>query len=226
MTFGEKLYTLRKSSGLSQEQLAEKCSVTRQSVSKWELGQGYPETEKLLILCRVLDVNLDYLLRDEIASQSAPSRQAISNPYQPYLGKWASLLLNDIDFGAIPLAAITAMNDDYVVYEMKGKKGVIKTVDIKTISEAMINKKKASALNPIEIFDLRNGDNPYKLLIGKKCAIKLRRDFAPNIFSGSVSVAWLPSTEMIAITDENMTVLFKNKEMLIRAGDVLTVIEN
>jgi hypothetical protein len=36
----------------------------------------------------------------------------------------------------------------------------------------------------------------------------------------------LPSTDIIAVTDENMTVIFKNKEMLVRTGDVLTVIEN
>lgn len=226
MTFGEKLYELRKSSGLSQEQLAEKCSITRQSVSKWELGQGYPETEKLLVLCRVLDVDLDYLLRDEIVSQSTPSRQAISNPYLPYLGKWVTLLLNDIDLGTIPLAAITAMNYDYVVFEMKGKMGAIKTSDIKTISEANISEKKAAALSPIKVFDLKNGDNPYKMFIGKKCSIKLRRDFSPGIFSGSVSVAWLPSTEIIAVTDGNMTVLYKKKEMLVNTGDVLTVIES
>jgi len=42
MVFADKLQSLRKSKGLSQEELAEKCSVTRQSVSKWETGLGYP----------------------------------------------------------------------------------------------------------------------------------------------------------------------------------------
>ena len=64
MVFADKLQSLRKTKKLSQEDLAEKCGVTRQSVSKWETGLGYPETEKLLILCDVLHVNLDYLLRD------------------------------------------------------------------------------------------------------------------------------------------------------------------
>ena len=62
MVFADKLQSLRKSKGLSQEELAEKCNVTRQSVSKWETGLGYPETEKLLILCEILDVDLDNLL--------------------------------------------------------------------------------------------------------------------------------------------------------------------
>lgn len=64
MTFADKLQKLRKAKRLSQEDLAERCGVTRQSVSKWETGLGYPETEKLLMLCDLLEVNLDYLLRD------------------------------------------------------------------------------------------------------------------------------------------------------------------
>lgn len=50
MTFGEKLFKLRKEKGLSQEALAEKVNTTRQAISKWENGQGFPETEKLLMI--------------------------------------------------------------------------------------------------------------------------------------------------------------------------------
>ena len=60
----EKLYELRKNSGLSQEQLAEKLNVSRQAVSKWELGTALPETEKLIIISNYFDVSLDYLLKD------------------------------------------------------------------------------------------------------------------------------------------------------------------
>ena len=49
MTFGEKLYKLRKGKGLSQEALAEQLNTTRQAISKWENNQGFPETDKLLI---------------------------------------------------------------------------------------------------------------------------------------------------------------------------------
>lgn len=50
MKLGEKIYKLRKEKGLSQEALAELVGTTRQAVSKWENNQGYPETEKLLML--------------------------------------------------------------------------------------------------------------------------------------------------------------------------------
>lgn len=54
MAFSEKLVKLRKEKGLSQEALAEQLNTTRQAVSKWENGQGYPETEKLLMMGNIL----------------------------------------------------------------------------------------------------------------------------------------------------------------------------
>ncbi len=67
MSFAENLKNVRKERGITQEQLAELLSVSRQAVSRWESGSGYPETEKLLVIARELDVSLDYLLLDEIA---------------------------------------------------------------------------------------------------------------------------------------------------------------
>lgn len=64
MTFGEKLYKLRKENGLSQEALAEKLNTSRQAISKWENGQGFPETEKLLLIGNIFEVSIDYLLKD------------------------------------------------------------------------------------------------------------------------------------------------------------------
>lgn len=66
MTFGEKLFKLRKENGLSQEALAEKLNTTRQAISKWENGQGYPETEKLLMIGNIFGVSMDYLLKDTV----------------------------------------------------------------------------------------------------------------------------------------------------------------
>ena len=63
MDFSEKLLTLRKAKDLTQEQLAEKLNVSRQSVSKWESGQAVPELEKIVALSVVFDVTTDYLLK-------------------------------------------------------------------------------------------------------------------------------------------------------------------
>ena len=61
----EKLYKLRKNSGLSQEQLAEKLNVSRQAISKWESGTAVPESEKLVTISNYFGVSVDYLLKDE-----------------------------------------------------------------------------------------------------------------------------------------------------------------
>lgn len=61
MTFGEKLFKLRKERGLSQEALAEQANTTRQAISKWENNQGFPETEKLMLLSNIFEVSIDYL---------------------------------------------------------------------------------------------------------------------------------------------------------------------
>lgn len=65
MTFGEKLQRLRKTNGLSQEQLSEKLNVSRQAISKWELGT-IPDMDNILKISRFFDCSLDYLMNNEI----------------------------------------------------------------------------------------------------------------------------------------------------------------
>ena len=63
MDFSEKLLTLRKANDMTQEQLAEKLDVSRQSVSKWESGQATPDLEKIVVLSTVFNVTTDYLIK-------------------------------------------------------------------------------------------------------------------------------------------------------------------
>ncbi len=79
MSFGEKLQTIRKKNQLSQEGLAEMLGVSRQAVSKWELGDGYPEVDKLLILSKKLNVSLDSLLGGEESGADAPAEEGKSS---------------------------------------------------------------------------------------------------------------------------------------------------
>ena len=65
MTFGEKLKNARKEAGLSQEQLAEKMSVSRSAVAKWEAGNGMPDVNNLKVMSTLLNVSVDYLLDDD-----------------------------------------------------------------------------------------------------------------------------------------------------------------
>ena len=62
MTFQEQLITLRKQQGLSQEQLGAKLGVTRQTVSKWELGITTPEMDKLMLLADLFHISIDELV--------------------------------------------------------------------------------------------------------------------------------------------------------------------
>lgn len=62
MSFADNLKVIRKERGLSQEDLAELLDVSRQAVSKWEQGDGYPEMEKVLFLSRELKISLDDLM--------------------------------------------------------------------------------------------------------------------------------------------------------------------
>ena len=66
MSFSENLKHIRKEHHLSQEELAELLDVSRQAVSKWEQGQGYPEVEKLLLLSTKLNISLDALMSVEM----------------------------------------------------------------------------------------------------------------------------------------------------------------
>ena len=66
MKFGENLYALRKSAKMSQEKLAEKVGVSRQSVSKWENGEAYPEMDNILKICKIFHCKINDLIHDDI----------------------------------------------------------------------------------------------------------------------------------------------------------------
>ena len=63
MTMADRIQTLRKSKGMSQEELADAAGVSRQAVSKWESEQSVPDIDKIVILSEIFDVTTDYLLK-------------------------------------------------------------------------------------------------------------------------------------------------------------------
>lgn len=69
MTLGERLAKLRKEKGLSQEDVADKINVTRQTVSKWELDQSLPDFDKIVPLCKLYNISSDELLTGNIEKQ-------------------------------------------------------------------------------------------------------------------------------------------------------------
>ncbi|MBR3142664.1 MAG: helix-turn-helix transcriptional regulator [Clostridiales bacterium] len=63
MTIADRIQNLRKSKGMSQEELADAAGVSRQAVSKWESEQSTPDLDKVIILSEIFDVTTDYLLK-------------------------------------------------------------------------------------------------------------------------------------------------------------------
>lgn len=79
MKFGDKLVALRKKNGLSQEELAEKLNVSRQSVSKWESNNTYPETDKIVQICNLFNCSMDDLINDKIIDIDQVERKEKNN---------------------------------------------------------------------------------------------------------------------------------------------------
>ena len=74
MEFTNKLYELRKQKGFSQEELANRLNVSRQTVSKWEVGDSTPDMEKLVAISDLFGISLDELVLDK-APETAPAPQ-------------------------------------------------------------------------------------------------------------------------------------------------------
>lgn len=84
MIFAEKILKLRRREGLSQEELANRLEVSRQAVSRWELGTAMPDAPKLFQLSRIFGVTADYLLDDAQEEFVSPEANAAQpQPMQP-----------------------------------------------------------------------------------------------------------------------------------------------
>lgn len=79
MRLSDKIYQLRKEKGLTQEELADICQVSRQSISKWEAGVALPEIDKLLILGQTFQVSMDVLLKEEYSVQGVKEVHTCGN---------------------------------------------------------------------------------------------------------------------------------------------------
>ena len=111
MIFSEKLTILRKNKGITQEALAEKLNVSRQAVAKWESGQAYPDISNLIQISNLMNVTVDYLVRDgecmmaPVDSAGTDLDQLISfrleanvNTYAAFMNEAPSTRLDSHDF--------------------------------------------------------------------------------------------------------------------------------
>ena len=161
MKFGENLRIIRKSKKMSQEQLAEKMNVSRQSVSKWENSEAYPEMNNILQLCKIFNCKMNDLVHTDMSDISSLDEQIIMNVVKfnekkqtqvkalsnviGLIGKIGAIVLKV----AIPFILLAMILVPYVVnnVEVKEEKVVFKTDDIKIIDQ-----------NKIEIHDIIIGE--------------------------------------------------------------------
>ena len=92
MILADKIIELRKKCGWSQEELAEKLDVSRQSVSKWESAQSVPDMNRILKLSEIFGVSTDYLLKDDmvpetgiVSTDDSPARSVSMEEAQAFL---------------------------------------------------------------------------------------------------------------------------------------------
>lgn len=78
MSLAKNLQILRKNHNLSQEELASRLDVSRQAVSKWESGEAYPETEKIITLCDMFGCNMDELVRGDLRKIAQPTANPLA----------------------------------------------------------------------------------------------------------------------------------------------------
>jgi len=108
MNLSEKILKLRKSKGMSQDELGEKLSVSRQSVSKWESGQVTPELDKIIKIANIFDVTTDYLLMpsetDELLLKTSVlerEQKKIMNQQEKMKNRQFSIVSSVISLGLI-----------------------------------------------------------------------------------------------------------------------------
>ncbi len=122
MIFSEKLVVLRKNKGMTQDALAEKLNVSRQAVAKWESGQAYPDISNLIQISDLMNVTVDYLVRDgECMMNVLPGEnpdldqliqfrlEANVNTYAAFMNEVQSTRLDSHDF--------RYQNGDYVYHD-------------------------------------------------------------------------------------------------------------
>lgn len=112
MNFNEKLIELRKSKGLSQDELGEKLGVSRQTISKWELAQSYPDFQRLVLLSDYFGLSLDALVKDidvqDVREKNLSDKQLTAIYDDVQKAKWAaSTILNGFAiFGIVGISIL------------------------------------------------------------------------------------------------------------------------
>jgi len=133
MKFGDNLKIIRKSKKMSQEQLAEKVNVSRQSVSKWENGEAYPEMNNILQLCKIFNCKINELVHTDMSDISSLDEEIIMNvvKFNEKKQKQVKTLSNVIELIGRIGKIVLKVGIAFVILTMLLVPYVIKNVEIK-----------------------------------------------------------------------------------------------
>ncbi len=149
---GEKLAALRKRSGYSQQELAEKLSVTRQTISNWECGQGAPALDKAVELAKIYQISLDDLAGEQVEVVVKEKRESQARVLKRLVGKYVKI----------------EDSDATLLIEQQGKVKVLEVskdwirVEYTRLKEGSLTKKetvvKLIDINAVEGFEIEEED--------------------------------------------------------------------
>ena len=168
INLGNNLYSLRKKSGLSQEEFAEKLHISRQAVSKWERGEAFPDTENLIEIAEFYGVTIDELVKGTVSSDGGcADEDAPHESEEEKDGKEKRVIIN---LGGLSVTVdkdgakekVSVSTDGIEVFDGEdGERISIGTDGIKIVSDK--KKKHGVSVNTNLHFDLKN--LPYVLIV-------------------------------------------------------------
>lgn len=232
MSLGEKLQKLRKENMLTQESLAEKLGVSRQAISKWELDETLPDTNKLISISRLFLVSIDYLLLDEFdqstkkvnnTHESSTKNSDVTivetSWYKEYLGKWVKIFLNDIGYGGVYQAGVIDIDDKHLLFiNQDNELGLLSIKRIRSIMLADIYKRKKAVPN-FTINEHKAGHNLLDNFLGKTCEIHV------SCQSYITSPGGFYRAVIEKITENNIMIQYSNKRSMIELEELLVIFE-
>ncbi|MBQ4523882.1 MAG: helix-turn-helix transcriptional regulator [Lachnospiraceae bacterium] len=215
MTLGEKIIERRKMENLSQNQLAEKLSVSRSAVAKWESDKGLPDIENLKVLSRVLNISIDSLLENEDKTEEIQNQEAEGSLEEAflikrdekiatYINKRCTVELTDYNDGID--GYLISQDKDYLYYvRREGKKTIIGALGKKFIEQIQLSKKKEETdLNASEYMDINR-----TFFIGKNVSVALDEKHFWSGLIGFKETEYL-NVVISGFSEANLTIENKN----------------
>ena len=229
MNFGQNLRNLRKSKGISQEELAERVRVSRQSVSKWETGEAYPEMNNILELCKIFHCHINDLVNDNIldidsldedVKMSAVKFKKEKQKQMKGISKVLSI------FGKVA-GIVARVAIGFVIVAMIGIPFLFKDIDVKD-GKLISNNKNIQIVEYDNGTDVRINGNTFATNIKNEDTINLASSIEKYTKPGAITLMELGFSVLIAFLVV-LVILLKHLEELfsnINKGETPFTLDN